>query len=63
MVRIALRGLVFASVLSLALVAAAPLAAAPPSDRYAVTLLASNVPGLAPTTDRTSSTAGAARAA
>ena len=41
-----------AAVLSLALVAAAPLPAAPPaSDRYTVTPLASNIPGVAPTTD------------
>ena len=52
MIRLALRALVLGSILSLALVAAAPLPAAPPaSDRYTVTPLASNIPGVAPTTD------------
>jgi uncharacterized protein (TIGR03118 family) len=54
MIRLASRALVLASILSLALVAAAPLPAAPgppPSDRYTVTALVSNVPGVAPTTD------------
>src|ERR1043165_1255734 len=52
MIRLALRALVLGSILSLALVAAAPVPAAPPaSDRYPVTPLASDIPGVAPTTD------------
>jgi uncharacterized protein (TIGR03118 family) len=52
--RLAPRVLVLVSVLSLALVAAAPLPAAPgppPSDRYMVTPLVSDIPGMAPTLD------------
>ena len=48
------RVLVLGSILSLVLVAAAPLSAAPgppASDRYTMTPLASSIPGLAPTTD------------
>jgi uncharacterized protein (TIGR03118 family) len=54
MKRLAPRVLVLVSILSLALVAAAPLPAAsgpPPSDRYMVTPLVSDIPGMAPTTD------------
>jgi uncharacterized protein (TIGR03118 family) len=52
MIRLGLRALVLGSILSLVLVSAAPVPAAPPaSDRYKLTLLASNMPGVAPTTD------------
>src|SRR5580765_6099241 len=51
MIRFASRAIVLASVLSLALVAAAPLPAASTSDRFNMTPLVSNVPGVAPTTD------------
>ena len=52
--RLAPRVLVLVSILSLTLVAAAPLSAAPgppPSDRYTVTPLVSDITGMAPTTD------------
>jgi uncharacterized protein (TIGR03118 family) len=51
MLRLALRAAVAVSIVSLALVSAAPLPAAPPSGRYTVTDLVSNIPGVAPTTD------------
>ena len=51
MLRLALRAAVAVSVVSLALVAAAPLPAAGPSARYTMTPLVSNQPGVAPTTD------------
>src|SRR5215208_649398 len=51
MFRPALRTAIAAVVLSLALVAAAPLPAAPPGGTYAVTPLASDIPGVAPTLD------------
>ena len=51
MLRPVLRTAVAAAVLSLALVAAAPLLAAPPDDAYTVTPLASDIPGVAPTFD------------
>jgi uncharacterized protein (TIGR03118 family) len=51
MFRPVLRTAVATTVLSLALVAAAPLPAAPPGDTYTVTPLASDVPGTAPTFD------------
>ena len=60
------RVLVLGSILSLMLVAAAPIPAAPgppPSDRYIVTPLVSNKPGVAPTPTRTSRTPGGSRAA
>jgi uncharacterized protein (TIGR03118 family) len=46
-----LRAAIAAAVLSTALVAAAPLPAAPPGNGYAVTSLVSNVPGVAAATD------------
>jgi len=51
MPRALLRTAVAAAVLSLALVAAAPLPAAPPDSSYTVTALASDIPGVAPTLD------------
>ena len=51
MLTLALRAAVAVSVVSLALVAAAPLPAAGPSARYTMTPLVSNQPGVAPTTD------------
>jgi uncharacterized protein (TIGR03118 family) len=51
MIRFASRAVVLGSILSLALVAAAPLPAAPTSDRFTMTPLVSNQPGVAPTTD------------
>lgn len=51
MPRALLRTAIAAAVLSLALVAAAPLPAAPPGGNYTVTPLASDVPGVAPTLD------------
>src|SRR5437764_1529903 len=50
MFRPVLRTAIAAAVLSLALVAAAPLSAAPPGS-YTVTPLVSDIPGLAPTLD------------
>ena len=52
-----------AVVVFVALVTAAATHAVPPSDRYTVTPLVSDVPGVAPLTDRISSTPGALRAA
>jgi uncharacterized protein (TIGR03118 family) len=49
--RLILRTMLVTAVLSTALVAAAPLPAAPPGESYTVTPLVSNVPGVAPTTD------------
>jgi len=49
--RLILRTMLGTAVLSTALVAAAPLPAAPPGDRYTVTPLVSDVPGAAPTFD------------
>src|SRR5438552_17668754 len=46
-----LRALLGSSVVATALVAAAPLPAAPPGDRYTVTPLVSDQAGEAPTTD------------
>ncbi|MFL6013287.1 MAG: TIGR03118 family protein [Gaiellaceae bacterium] len=51
MLRALPRTAIAAAVLSLALVAAAPLPAAPPGDSYTVTPLASDIPGVAPTLD------------
>src|SRR3954453_2982139 len=51
MFRLALRTAIAMAVLSLALVAAGPLPAAPPGDSYTVTPLASDIPGVAPTFD------------
>jgi uncharacterized protein (TIGR03118 family) len=51
MLRQLLRGTLAAVVLSVALAAAAPLAAAPPGNAYAVTPLVSDVPGAAPHQD------------
>jgi uncharacterized protein (TIGR03118 family) len=51
MFRLALRTAIAVAVLSLALVAAAPLPGAPPGDSYTVTPLASDIPGVAPTFD------------
>ena len=49
--RTIIRAALVAALSTAVLAAAAPLTAAPPSDRYTVTPLASNIPGLAPTTD------------
>ena len=46
-----MRAVVIASLSTAVLAAAAPLSAAPPSDRYTVTPLVSDVPGAAPTLD------------
>ena len=46
-----IRAALVAALSTVALVAAAPLTAAPPSDRYTVTPLVSDVPGAAPTLD------------
>jgi uncharacterized protein (TIGR03118 family) len=51
MLRLGLRTGVAAAVLSLSLVAAAPLPAAPPGGQYTITPLASDISGVAPTTD------------
>jgi uncharacterized protein (TIGR03118 family) len=51
MLRLGFRTGVAAAVLSLSLVAAAPLPAAPPGGQYTVTPLVSDVPGAAPVTD------------
>src|SRR4051794_27844763 len=51
MLRPLVRTATAAAVLSLALVAAAPLPAAPPGGNYTVTPLASNIPGMAPMLD------------
>src|SRR4029453_2874285 len=45
------RAALVAALSTVALAAAAPLTAAPPSDRFIVTPLASDVPGVAPTLD------------
>ena len=46
-----IRAALVAALSTAALVAAAPLTAAPPGDRYIVTPLASDIPGIAPTLD------------
>src|SRR5437868_3308643 len=51
MFRPVLRTAIAAAVLSLALVAAAPLSAAPPGNTFTVTPLVSDIPGMAPTLD------------